>query len=162
MSSEAVRSYLLGTLEEGEAASVEEKYFTDRNFFLFVQGVETALIEDYLSGRLAPSVKSHFEARYLSIPDLRHRGEEVRGRWVPAGVQCRQMNRPRAPLVGGVGVVCVGGAVFWLYRDLVGFKVLPPSRVPRPILATLALSPGVLKGEGASVPGLGPLSGRGK
>ena len=84
MSPEAVRSYLLGTLEEGEAASVEEKYFTDRNFFLFVQGVETALIEDYLSGRLAPSVKGHFEARYLSIPDLRQRVEEVRGTRVPS------------------------------------------------------------------------------
>lgn len=158
MSSEPVRSYLLGILEAHEAASVEERYFTDREFFLFVQAVETTLIEDYLSDRLAPSIRSRFEARYLSTPDLRRRLEEVRARQVLAQASGWQMDRPRVLLVAAMLLVCVGGAVLWLYRDVLRFEAVPPSTDARPILATLSLSPGVLKGAGAGELKLGPPS----
>ena len=81
-----MRSYLLGTSTKRAASSIEERYFTDRGFFLFVQAVETALIEDYLAGRLAPSTKKRFESRYLAVPDLRRRLDEIRGIQVSAQV----------------------------------------------------------------------------
>lgn len=147
MSSELVRSYLLGTLEENSAASVEERYFTDREFFLYVQAVETALIEDYLCGRLSASIKSRFEARYLSVPDLRRRLEEVRQQQIRAAADSRRVYGVRSLQVAAIVLVCIGGAIFWLYSDHFRFQRLPTQPTVRPILATLALSPGVSKGD---------------
>jgi hypothetical protein len=140
-----VRSYLLGTLEEGSAASIEERYFIDRSFFLFVQAVETALIKDYLAGLLAPSVQKRFEARYLQVPDLRRRLEEVRGQ-VPARIATRHFRYARLRFVMATLLVCSCGAAFWLYRDRLRFDSLPKSAGARPVLATISLSPGLLKG----------------
>lgn len=153
MSAEPVRAYLLGTLEENSAASVEERYFTDREFFLFVQSVETALIDDYLSGRLPPSVKAQFEARYLSVPDLRRRLEEVRKR--RTSVNRRRMFGPRSLRIAAMVLMCVGGAIFWFYRDYLRFERLQAPPLARPVVATLALIPGVSKGDGAGIPTFG-------
>ncbi|HLJ30747.1 MAG TPA: hypothetical protein VKY85_28845 [Candidatus Angelobacter sp.] len=77
-SHEAMRAYLLGLLSDDEAAMLEEEYFVNRAFFLQVQSEETALIEDYIEGRLRAEEKQRFEGRYLSTPDLRSKVEEVR------------------------------------------------------------------------------------
>ena len=147
MSSEPVKSYLLGTLEENLASSIEERYFTDRAFFLFVQAVETALIEDYLAGRLAPSTRSRFEQRYLTVPDLRRRLEEVRGRQaLPTAPEGSGWNI-RILLTAAMLLVCFGGAALWVYHDRMRFPALPRSTFVRPVLATISLSPGVVKGE---------------
>jgi hypothetical protein len=117
MSSEPVRSYLLGTLEESCAAEIEQRYFTDRAFFHFVQAVETGLIEDYLAGRLLPSVKSRFEERYLTVPDLRRRVEEVRGTRVRARTAVAPVRPIRLVLIAAILLICVGGAALWLARS---------------------------------------------
>ncbi|HEY6389873.1 MAG TPA: hypothetical protein VIX89_01275 [Bryobacteraceae bacterium] len=146
-----MRSYLLGTLEESSAAAVEERYFTDREYFLFVQDVETALIEDYLAGRLEPSMKGRFESRYLSVPELRHRLEEVQEERAATLRAIRQMHRTRLLQAAAILLVCIGAAAFWIYRNRVPFQPLPTATGSRPLIATLHLTPGVLKGEGAKM-----------
>ncbi len=161
MSSEPVRSYLLGELEESAAATIEERYFTDRAFFLLVQSAETALIEDYLAGRLSPSSKERFESRYLAVPDLRRRLDEVRGRQAPARVVQRHLRLARLRLVAAALLLCLGGSALWLYRDRMRFQSLPTSAVTRPILATISLSPGLLKDSGSRLAHLRASSERG-
>lgn len=159
--SEPVRSYLLGILDERSAASIEERYFTDRGFFLFVQAAETVLIEDYLAGRLAPSITERFESRYLSVPDLHRRLNEVRERQVPARIVSGQTRYARLRLVAATLLVCLGGAAFWLYRDRMQFDSLPASRRAHPVLATISLSPGLLKDQAARSTELRALSAKG-
>lgn len=161
ISSEPVRSYLLGILDQDSAASIEDRYFTDRGFFLFVRAAETALIEDYLAGRLAPSIRVRFESRYLSVPDLRRRLNEVRERQVPAPIIVGQLRYARFRLVVATLLVCLGSAAFWLYRDRMRFNSLPTSTGARPVLATISLSPGLLKDQAARSTQLRALSARG-
>src|SRR6266566_694368 len=75
---EPVRAYLLGKLDDQTASVLEQRYFTDRSFFLRVREIETALIQDYVAGRLASTDKHLFENRYLTVPEMRRRLEEVR------------------------------------------------------------------------------------
>jgi hypothetical protein len=161
MSSEPVRSYLLGTLEESCAAEIEQRYFTDRAFFHFVQAVETGLIEDYLAGRLRPSVKSRFEERYLTVPDLQRRLEEVRRTRVLAQTTAAPSRPIRLFLTAAILLICVGAAALWLARSRMLVESLPISASTPPVLATLSLSPGLLKGAGAETPRLSPAPGRG-
>lgn len=146
MSSEAVRSYLLGMLEETLAVSMEEKYFTDRRFFLFVQSVETGLIEDYLAGRLTPVLKSRFEARYLEVPELRRRLGEVRDAQARKAAAFGGLRRPRLVMAVALALLCVAGMGVWTSRRRAPIAALPAAPV-HPLLATLSLSPGLLKGE---------------
>jgi hypothetical protein len=153
---------LLGTLEESRAVEIEQRYFTDRVFFRFVQEAETGLIEDYLAGRLPPSVKSRFEERYLTVPDLRRRVEEVRGTRVLVVPRAAAPVRPiRVFLMAAALLICVGGAVFWLAGRRMPVARLPIAASASPVLATLSLSPGVLKGAGAETPQLSPSTGKG-
>jgi hypothetical protein len=156
-----VRSYLLGTLEETSAVSLEERYFTDRAFFLFVQSVETALIEDYLADRLAPAVRSRFERRYLSVPDLNQRLEEVRQSQLLEQATIRHSPVARVLLVAAIVLVCVGGTSIWLYRERMRIDPLPSVMRARPVLATLSLSPGLQKGEAGAMAQIGAMSRQG-
>jgi hypothetical protein len=156
-----MRSYLLGTLEEGRAAEIEQRYFTDRGFFQFVRAVETGLIEDYLAGRLQPSAKSRFEERYLAVPDLRNRLEEVRGTQIPARTATAPARPGRVFLIAAILLICVGGGALWLSRSLMRVESLPVPVSAPPVLATLSLSPGLLKGAGAEMPRLSPVPGKG-
>ncbi len=153
-----MKSYLLGTLEENSAASLEERYFTDREFFLFVQAVETALIEDYLADRLAPSVRNRFETRYLSVPGLSRRVEEVRHKLERTHSPVRYT---RLLLSATILLICVGGPALWIYLGRMRIKVPQPQAGTRPLLATVTLSPGLLKGENTSAARIGAPSGRG-
>lgn len=156
-----MRSYLLGTLEESRAEEIERRYFTDRAFFHFVQSVETRLIEDYLAGRLRPLVKSRFEERYLTVPELQLRVEEVRGTCIPARTAVAPLRPIRLVLTAAIVLIGVGGAALWLARGRMPVAALPiPTSAP-PVLATLSLSPGMLKGVGAKTPELSPATGRG-
>jgi hypothetical protein len=140
---------------------IEERYFTDSAFFLSVQSVETALIEDYLSERLSPSSKKRFESRYLAVPELRRRVDEVRRKQVPVQIVGWQLRGARLRLVAAALLLCLGGSALWLYRDRMRLQSLPSSTVTRPILATIALSPGVLKGPGSRLAHLRASSERG-
>ncbi|MBZ5531266.1 MAG: hypothetical protein LAO20_07535 [Acidobacteriia bacterium] len=114
-----MRSYLLGFLPEDEAAALEQQYFADRAVFLRLQAEETALIADYLDGRLRPWEKTRFEARYLKVPVLQRKVEEVRRQ--------RAVDRPAArpsiwawrPLFASAALVLVLGLGLglWVYRN---------------------------------------------
>jgi hypothetical protein len=75
---EPVRAYLLGMLDNWHAVALEQRYFVDRDFFDRVRDAETTLIEDFIEHRLSAAEKLHFEKRYLEVPDLARRVEEVR------------------------------------------------------------------------------------
>jgi hypothetical protein len=151
-----VKSYLLGELDEKAAAIIEERYFTDRAFFLLVQSVETALIEDYLAGRLSPFSKVHFESRYLTVPDLRLRLDEVRRKRATVRGAGRQLRYARLRLAAAALLLCLGVSALWLYRDRMQYPSLPSPTVVRPILATISLSPGLLKDSGSRLTHLRP------
>src|SRR5215831_16907014 len=89
ISNESMRSYLLGQLSDDEAAALEEEYFLNRDFLLKIQAAETALIADYLDGILPRAEKQHFESRYLRVPLLQQKIEEIR--------QQRRMRKTVAP-----------------------------------------------------------------
>jgi curli biogenesis system outer membrane secretion channel CsgG len=74
----SMRAYLLGQLSDQEAAELEEQYFVNRDCFLRMQSEENALIADYLADRLSKKERSSFESRYLHVPELERKVEEVR------------------------------------------------------------------------------------
>jgi hypothetical protein len=143
---ESVRAYLLGTLGDSEAAALEEKYFTDREFFLRVRAIEAELIQHYLEDRLSPAARDLFENRYLRIPELRKRVEEVRSQLVASPTPARPRLRALPSLVfAGVTAIMVGGA-FWL-QNRFHVDALPPPPATQSIAVALRLSPGVLMGD---------------
>jgi hypothetical protein len=79
-----VRAYLLGTLNPAEAAAFEDRYFADDALFAELKMAENRLIADFLDGRLPPQDQKLFEARYLRIPELKRRLDDVRASRRPA------------------------------------------------------------------------------
>lgn len=67
--------YLLGELSEREQADFEAQYFEDPRVFDELADVESALIDDYVRGRLAPATRQQFESHFMA--DARRR-ERVR------------------------------------------------------------------------------------
>ena len=70
-SKQTMMRYLLGELPEGERAAVEELYFADVRVFDELTRVETALVDDYVRGRLSVDTRRRFEQTYLA--DARRR-----------------------------------------------------------------------------------------
>jgi hypothetical protein len=112
---EPVRAYLLGQLADPEAVALEEKYFMDPSFFHSVQTVEQGLIEDYLDDRLPRSERRQFESRYLKVPALRQRLEEVRAQWTPSPPAPRVAGRWAWRAAFAAAVICVAGVAAWIY-----------------------------------------------
>ena len=83
---ELVRNYLLGTISADDADRLEEEYFTDLTFFKKMQDLERKLIEDYLDGRLEGEDRERFRSRYLVVPEMRKRFEEIRDRRQAVGL----------------------------------------------------------------------------
>src|ERR1035441_2528989 len=138
MYSEPVRAYLLGILDESKSAAVEQKYFTDRAFFLFTRAEETRLIEDYLAARLSPPETRQFEERYLSVPELRAMVEEIRQQREVLRAPSRPVLR-RWLAAAAMVLICAGGVIFLQRRG-----PAPVSRGPilisgPPLLSTLFL-----------------------
>ena len=63
--------YLLGELPEGEQAAMEEQYLADPRVFDELTRTETALVDDYVRGRLSAEMRRRFEQTYLA--DARRR-----------------------------------------------------------------------------------------
>ena len=140
-----VRNYLLGTLDECGAASLEEKCFTDSAFFQWVRQVEEELIADYLQGRLAQDSKERFERRYLVVPELQRRLEAVRSRTpVRPGASFRVHWR----FVLAATVLACCAASPWLFRRTL--PVRPIETTPEVALIDVNLAPGLAKGAGSS------------
>lgn len=152
---EPVRAYLLGTLDNHHAIALEEKYFEDRDFLSTIRNIETKLIEDYLQNRLSARDRRLFEKKYLEVPVLARRVEEVREEFANE----RQTVRRPAPAswrrswasvsLAGVtlSLILAGGVVFWRAKQ---HSEAPPVGLPRiaresPVF-TVRLTPGLLKG----------------
>ena len=147
---EPVKAYLLRKLSNEEAGGIEERYFTDRSFFRRMQEAEFALIQDYLEGRLMPSDSRLFELRYLNVPDLKRKLEEVRLKLSPARAS-PMASRPvwyRPALAAClIGTVALG---VWVYRYPKPAQVAQVARVgPSRLLPAVVvnLTPGLLKGS---------------
>ncbi len=65
--------YLLGELSEAEQTALEEEYFGDPRVFDEVATAESALVDDYVRGRLSPEARQRFEQFYLAHPPRRER-----------------------------------------------------------------------------------------
>ena len=147
--SETVRAYLLGLLDDREASELEARYFMDPAYLRLMQGVEEALIEDYCGGRLSRADRERFEIRYLEVPELRRKLEEVRARLDRAARQAR----PRVGRMLSVAFACfvffavIG--VTWRYRHAQSGQTTMAAKAPMPApMAALSirLAPGVAKG----------------
>ncbi|MBZ5494493.1 MAG: hypothetical protein LAO76_26510 [Acidobacteriia bacterium] len=144
-----MKAYLLGQLPEDQAVVLEEKYFTNREFFLQVQSAETALISDYLDGNLSSAEKQRFESRYLQVPLLRGKVEEVRRQRAAQPPAARTPMWPHLRFALGISIVLVLGLGIWLYRSRSVHQ--PNAGFMRPQVQSVIavhLAPGLVKGPG--------------
>ncbi|MBI3950501.1 MAG: hypothetical protein HY314_08615 [Acidobacteria bacterium] len=70
--------YLLGELLEAEQIRLEERFFTDEEYFERLQAVEDDLIDDYVRGELSRRERERFEIYFLASPGRRERVEFAR------------------------------------------------------------------------------------
>jgi hypothetical protein len=147
--SETVRAYLLGALDEREASELEVNYFTDPACLRGVRSVEESLIEDYFKKRLSPADRQRFEIRYLEVPELKRRLEEVRSRLEGTASRTKSAVWPSIRLaVACLGLLAVG-AGSWRYFHPRSPRTIAAARsaIPVPMaVITLRLIPGVAKG----------------
>jgi hypothetical protein len=147
---ELLQAYLLNELPEENAEAVELKYFRDRTFLCRVEEAESALIEDYLDGRLTPARRRTFEERYLEAPELSARVEAVRSRRraVDAAPRWAGMGHYTPALAMALLLVTASGV--WLAHRPAGQPV--PAQPVEPVVAAIVvpLSPGLVKGSGTA------------
>jgi hypothetical protein len=141
-----VEKYLLGQLDAQEADALEERYFGDPAFFRKIVLAEEALIKSYLGGRLPPSARERFEARYLTVPQLREKVEEMRSR-AETHSSAATFGAWWKPVMAGVAGIAIGlGLWFQLYRRSTSPQQLArvESAAPSPVLS-VHLTPGLIK-----------------
>jgi len=68
-----LRRYLLGELTDEQCVALEEEYFGRPDVLQRVWATENDLIDDYVSGRLAPVERERFERYRLATPGQRAR-----------------------------------------------------------------------------------------
>jgi hypothetical protein len=143
---EPVRAYLLGKLDEAACASLEERYFTERACFLRVQEIETALINEYLDGSMSSPDRVLFEHKYLAVPGLLAKVQEVRAsRAVAPPVRQPAAGAMWRPALGFALLVTLCVAGWYLIRDRTpsaGNPVLP--------VIAMRLSPGQAMSAGGT------------
>lgn len=64
-----IRRYLLGELDNGVRAEVEQRLLSDGEVFEELLVAEDEIIDDYASGRLDPEERAAFEAHFLATPE---------------------------------------------------------------------------------------------
>lgn len=117
ISIESMRAYLLGQLSDEEAAALEEEYFVNRAVFLKAQSAETELIAEYLDGSLPPSEKQCFEGRYLKVPELQRKIEEVKRLLETRHQAVQPRIRFSWPLAFATALVLILGTGIWVYQS---------------------------------------------
>jgi anti-sigma-K factor RskA len=70
-SEEHVRQYLLGLLPAGEQQPLEERLFTDEDFYEEILIAEDELIDQYLAGQISRPERERFEEYFLTTPERR-------------------------------------------------------------------------------------------
>jgi hypothetical protein len=144
----AVEKYLLGQLDTHEADALEERYFGDPSFFRKVVLAEEALIRSYLNGRLSPSAQERFEARYLTMPQLREKVEEVRRR-APSRESLAAFGSWWKPVLAGVAALAIGlGGWFQTERRSAPKQSTRVKSVASPPVLSMHLMPGLTKDGG--------------
>jgi len=73
-----IARYLLGELSEDEQTQVEERAFSDKDYFLHVRAVEKDLIDEYARGELPGPGRLSFERRFLASEHRRRQIEFAR------------------------------------------------------------------------------------
>ena len=116
-SDKAIRAYLLGLLPEDEATALEEEYFVDRQSFHRLQSEESALIVDYLDRHLHGRENEIFESRYLHVPELQRKVEDVRQQRLAVKSSTRPFTWLRWGLALAVLVLLLGGGI-WIRHFL--------------------------------------------
>lgn len=139
--SDAVKSYLLGTLPDDQASAIEERYFTDPVFFDEIRSMEIDLICEFLDKELTEEEQEQFKRRYLQVPKLKQLVDEVRERR-GAVPQLRSLTW----VVSVAAVVCISLIGFVVLRKGLAPSVEKASVETRLQGATLFLEPGVTMG----------------
>ena len=151
-SEESVRAYLLGTLDERDAAELEQNYFENPAYLAWMQTVEDALIGDYLDHELSPAEQRRFEERYLALPDLKNRlNEVIAGR----SLRPRKIWWTQTRLVATVAFVLTLAVMASLLVRQRSAEAVPGTvaRIEypaKPAVFEMQLSPGLTKGPRAT------------
>ena len=68
-----IESYLLGELTDEERNVVEERFFTDDDFFADVEAAEMSMIDRYLRNEMAETERRALEQNYLITPERKQK-----------------------------------------------------------------------------------------
>src|ERR1700751_2745734 len=68
-----IRRYLLGKLDDGTRAEVEQGLLSAGEVFEELLVAEEEIIDDYAGGRLNPEERDDFEAHFLATPERRQK-----------------------------------------------------------------------------------------
>ena len=66
---EAIKGYLLGSLDESRKTQLEQRLLNDAQLFEEVLIAEDELVDHYVAGRLSEADKARFESHFLVTPD---------------------------------------------------------------------------------------------
>jgi len=66
---EAIKGYLLGSLDESRKTQLEQRLLNDAQLFEEVLIAEDELVDHYVAGRLSEDEKARFELHFLVTPD---------------------------------------------------------------------------------------------
>lgn len=72
-----IKNYLLGELDDDEAARLEEEFFSDDESFAEFQAIEMALVDGYVRNHMPADERHLFETNYLATPERRARVSEA-------------------------------------------------------------------------------------
>lgn len=145
ISTDAVRSYLLGVLPEAQADALENAYFSDDDCFERMKSIERELIGDYLQGRLSPEQAELFQKRYTTVPELRRALDEARGqREAKSTKRVPLFRKPVFALAAATLLVCFA---IWIYPRPSANPASSPERSINQGVVSLTplLTPGLLK-----------------
>ena len=142
---DVVKSYLLGTLPDDQASAVEERYFTNPEFFDEIRRMEIDLISQFLDEELTEEEQEQFERRYLQVPKLKKLVDEVRER---RGVILQFRLMPWMVSVAAA-LICIAIIGFVVLRKGLTSSAQKEALEKPPQGISLSLEPGVTMGAGS-------------
>jgi hypothetical protein len=154
---ETVKAYFLGRLDDEMASQLEARYFNDPAYLDGLRTQEDSLIAEYLNGHLSQPDRQRFEVKYLTVPVLKARVEEIRAQLGTAPVRRWGFPALRWGAAMAAMALLIATAV-WLSRThsvRQNSAAVPraPAAVPAFALS-VRLFPGVTKGYAAANQGL--------